>query len=240
MTADHGDISEPAAPKRLRTARLQRHVEGLIDGLITSLPRADELSAVERRGIIARYAAVLEGNFIYWMTAAHLAVASTTARVIVEDNLREEVRDNHPGMLRRFSMAAHAMPTDVDALAVHRPLTNVRLFVGRLSGLSIILMMAFFEGFITRFMPYLADLAGRQGSTEREYTDVHGAVDIVHTEGLFRALEAEMAIAPASLAVTTSLLDGVDALRVLLATIIRPHSDEAVEAGSAIVTEAAA
>ncbi len=37
-------------------------------------------------------------------------------------------------------------------------------------------------------MPYLADLAIRQGSTELEYTDVHGVVDIGHTQGLFSRL----------------------------------------------------
>src|SRR5205823_2891469 len=83
-------------------------------------------SADEQRGIIARYSAVLEGNFIYWMTAAHLAVASDEARAIIEDNLREEVRDNHPGMLRRFAIAAHAVPTDTDASTVYRNLEHVR------------------------------------------------------------------------------------------------------------------
>ena len=240
MTSDLRDTSGRSTPKRSRTARLQRHVEGAIDDLIMSLPGPDGLSALEQRGIIARYAAVLEGNFIYWMTATRLAVTSDTARVIVEDNLREEVRDNHPGMLRRFAIAARALPTDSDALAVHHPLAGVRGFVARLDGLSLLLMMAFFEGFITRFMPYLADLAGRRGSDEREYTDVHGVVDVEHTLGLFRALEAEMGVAPTSLAATTSLLDGVDVLRTLVARIIHPLSDDTAHHAAAIVTEAAA
>ena len=74
-------------------------------------------------------------------------------------------------------MAACAVPTDSDALAVHRNLQNVRRFVARLSGEQIVLMMTFFEAFITRFMPYFADLATRQGSAEQEYTEVHGVVD---------------------------------------------------------------
>jgi hypothetical protein len=227
-------------PGRARTARLERHVDRLIDDLMGALPHPDRLSAEERLGIIARYTAVLEGNFIYWMTAAHLAVASDTARAIVEDNLREEVRDNHPGMLRRFAMAAHAYPTQAEAAAVHCPLENVRRFVGRLSGMSLLLMMAFFEGFITRFMPYLADLARRQGSTEHEYTDVHGAVDIVHTEGLFRALEAEMTVVPTSLAATANLLDGVEALRTLIQDIVRVPAGERAGLPPRMATGAAA
>jgi hypothetical protein len=53
----------------------------------------------------------------------------------------------------------------------------VRLFIGRLSPVPIVVTMAFFEGFIQRFMPYLADLARRQGSSELEYRDVHGVCD---------------------------------------------------------------
>src|SRR5437899_11544992 len=110
-------------------------------------------------------------------------------------------------MIRRFTTAAHHVQPDSDALAVYRRLQSVRLFVGRLSGVKIVLMMAFFEGWITRFMPYLAKLARRQGSTEHEYTDVHGVCDVVHTLELFRALDAEMALAPAPLPPATQLLD---------------------------------
>src|SRR5262249_7727232 len=141
--------------------------------------------------------AVLEGNFIYWMTAAYLAVASEEGRSIIQDNLHEEVRDNHPGMLRKFALAARAIPTDADACAVHRNLENVRGFVARLAARETVLMMAFFEAFITRFMPYLAELATRRGSAEQRYTEVHGVVDVVHAQELFRAFDAELRLAPA-------------------------------------------
>ena len=205
-----------------RTAPLQELIDRAIQDLLASFPDPEELSPDERRGIIARYTAVLEGNFIYWMTAAYLSVASEDARSIIQDNLLEEVRDNHPGMLRRFAMAARAVPTDSDALAVHRNLQNVRLFVGRLSGVKILLMMAFFEGFISRFMPYLAELARRQGSGEQEYTDVHGVCDVVHTQELFRALEGEMALTDDPLPPATQLLEGVERLRVLIRNIVYP------------------
>ena len=211
------------AHKRSLTTPIQEHIDRAIGELIASLPDPEQLVPDERRALIARYAAVLEGNFIYWMTAAHLAVSTDEARAIIEDNLREEVRDNHPGMLRRFALAAHAAPTDADALAVYRNLENVRLFVADLSAVEIVLMMAFFEGFITRFMPYLADLADRQGSAERQYTDVHGVVDVVHTEGLFRALEAEMLRKPDVVEPTPTLFTGVKVLRTLIENVIHPN-----------------
>jgi hypothetical protein len=169
--------------------------------------------------MIARYAAVLEGNFIYWMTATYLSVKAEEARPILIDNLREEVRDCHPAMLRNFTMAARAFPTDQDALAVHTDLTNVRLFLGHLSGVQNLLTMAFFEGYIQQYMAYLAKLAELQGSAERVYTDVHGICDIEHSEGQIRALYAEMAVNP--LDPSADLFEGVDLLRTLLQRINR-------------------
>jgi hypothetical protein len=182
------------------------------------LPDPKKLTAEERRGIIARYTGVLEGNFIYWVTATLLAVQAEEARPILLDNLNEEVRDAHPAMLRRFAIAAHAFPTDTDFLAVTEDLSNVRVFLGRLSSVQSLATMAFFEGFIQRFMGYFADLATAQGSLDMEYTDVHGVCDIAHTEGLFQALSIEMAVNPAE--PEADALEGVYLLRKLLETII--------------------
>ena len=207
-------------PNRSHTAAIQERIDCTVDDLLASLPRAEQLSADERRGMIARYTAVLEGNFIYWMTGAYLSVRSDLARSIIRENLHEEVRDCHPGMLRKFAMAAHAVPRDSDALAVYRSLSNVRLFIGRLSPVPIVVMMAFFEGFIQRFMAYLAELAHRQGSVEQEYTDVHGVCDVAHTKELFRALEAEIALAHDSSAPLEHVFEGVEFLQALIQDIV--------------------
>lgn len=193
----------------------------LIDELIDSLPDPKRLTSDERRGIIARYASVLEGNFIYWMTAAVIAAKAEQSRPILLDNLLEEVRDCHPLMMRKFALAANAFPTEKDHLDVDDDLTRVRLFLGKLSPLSSVLMMGFFEGFIQKFMAYLACLAAEQGSTEFEYTDVHGVCDIEHTEGLFKVLAAEIQLTPPGPDV--DLFEGVTLLRTLIERIIRPE-----------------
>jgi hypothetical protein len=197
---------------------IQQQVDEAIGNLLASLPDPKKLSAEQRRGIIARYTSVLEGNFIYWMTGALLAVKTEQARAIILDNLHEEVRDSHPNMLRKFALAAHAIPTDSDAQAVYRDLTNVRLFVGRLATVPLVITMAFFEGFIQKFMTFLAELAADQGSAEMEYTDVHGVCDIAHTQGLFNALEEEIALDPP--APDTNLFEGVVLLSTLIRTIV--------------------
>jgi len=198
---------------------IQEQIAAIIDDLIAQLPEPERLTSEQRRGIIARYSAVLEGNFIYWMTAAYIAVKSDEVRPILAENLFEEVRDAHPVMLRKFAVAAHAFPTDKDALSIDADLRNVRLFLGKLQGVQSVLTMAFFEGWIQRFMAYLADLAGAQGSSEREYTDVHGVCDITHTAELYRALSLEMAVNPIS--PDADLFEGVDLLRTLIIAIVQ-------------------
>src|SRR5580704_12515855 len=121
-------------PNQSLGTSIRQNIDGAVNDLMAGLPNPEELPADRRRGIISRYTAVLEGNFIYWMTGAYLAVGSEQARLIILSNLLEEVRDSHPRMLRQFAIAAHAVPTDSDAVAIHRDLTNVRLFLGRLSG----------------------------------------------------------------------------------------------------------
>jgi hypothetical protein len=214
----------PPVQDDLVGASLKPQIDGIIEELIASLPAPERLSAGERRGIIARYTAVLEGNFIYWMTATYLSVKSEEARPILLDNLMEEIRDCHPAMLRNFTIAAQAFPTDSDALEVHQDLTNVRLFLGRLSGVQNLLTMAFFEGFIQQFMAYLADLAGAQGSVERVYTDVHGVCDVTHSLELFRAVSVELAVSPIDS--SGDLFEGVDLLRSLILTIIHGHGEK--------------
>jgi len=208
----------PQSQNQSIEASVKPRINKVIDDLIASLPNRDLLTSGQRRGIIARYAAVLEGNFIYWMTATLLSVQSEAARPILLENLYEEVRDAHPAMLRRFAIAARAFPNDLDALAVNKELTDVRLFLGQLSAVQSLATMAFFEGFIQKFMAYLADLAVAQGSVEMEYTDVHGVCDIAHTDGLFRALATEQEINPLDPA--KDVLEGVYLLRNLIDRIM--------------------
>ncbi len=202
---------------------IKHKTNAIIDELIDSLPDPKQLTSEERRGIIARYTSVLEGNFIYWMTAAVLAAKAKQSRPILLENLYEEVHDCHPLMLRKFAVAANAFPTDKDALAVHDDLTKVRQFLGKLSPVKSVLMMGFFEGFIQKFMSFLADLAAEQGSTEMEYTDVHGVCDIEHTAGLFKVLAAEIALTPAE--PDADLFEGVTLLRALIEQVVQPQAE---------------
>lgn len=204
-------------------AGIQETLNQMIDDQMASLPDLRLLSDTERRGIIARYTSVLEGNFIYWMTATLMATKSEEAKPILLENLHEEVTDAHPVMMRKFAVAAHAYPDAADALAVDEALTKMRRFLGKMQAVPSLMTMAFFEGFIQRFMPYLAELAAGLGSSEMEYTDVHGVCDVAHTAGLIQAFEIEKANHP--LAADSDVFEGVDLLRALIDTIVYNHVD---------------
>ena len=74
------------------TVEMETAATAIIDELIDSLPDPKQLTSEERRGIIARYTSVLEGNFIYWMTATVIAAKAEQSRPILLENLYEEVR----------------------------------------------------------------------------------------------------------------------------------------------------
>src|SRR5262249_25277761 len=70
---------------------------------------------------------------------------------------------------------------------------------------------------------YLAHLAADRGSTEMEYTDVHGVCDIEHTAGLFKVLAAEITLTPTE--PDADIFEGVTLLRTLIEQIIRPRAE---------------
>jgi len=161
---------------------------------------------------------VLEGNFIYWMTGAYISVRSDEARAKIMDNLREEVRDCHPRMMRRFAIAAHAN-SDRCGCAGRLSQPDERSLVHRTTvGVPIVVTMAFFEGFIQRFMSYLAELAQRQGSAEMEYTDVHGVCDVTpYSKNSSGPGSGDDARAPLP---EKEMFEGVELLRTLLQSIV--------------------
>jgi len=106
-------------------------------------------------------------------------------------------------------------------LAVNGNLTKMRLFIGKLSPAPILASMAFFEGLIQKFMPYLAELATLQGSKDMEYTDVHGVCDIAHTAGLYQALQEELTSANGSAPKGDAIYEGVDILATLIGNIVK-------------------
>ena len=102
--------SSPVCLLEQPVSSIEDKTTAIIDEVIGSLPDPKKLTGEERRGIIARYTSVLEGNFIYWMTAAVIAAKAEQSRPILLENLYDEVRDCHPLMLRKFRLRPTPSP----------------------------------------------------------------------------------------------------------------------------------
>ncbi len=159
--------------------------------VLSTLPPENSLDANSARMIIRRYAAVFEGNFVSWMSAGVISARSPYARFAATENIWVELRDNHPGMLKTFAVSCGALPHPDDVVTVLVEVDAIRKLVGELSGIKCIALMAFLENTSEVFIPYLASLAHRLGSSNYDYTNVHGKADALHAEQFLKALEEE-------------------------------------------------
>ena len=144
------------------------------------------------RKTIAQYVAAFEGNFAAWMGAAAVSAKSHEAKRLVEENLTDELRDNHADLLRDFAKAAGAEPSIEDYHSVEPAVSKVRNLIAEMSGLKTLTLIAVLEAtFATEDVPFLEGLAGKLWVTNHPYTRLHAAVDIKHAEQLRSALGEE-------------------------------------------------
>lgn len=149
-------------------------------------------SSEEIKRIVGRYCATFEGNFITWLAGALISCRSLQSKHAVELNLFDEIREDHPSMLRNFAKNVYAEPTKEDYQYVEMEVANVRTMIASLSGLKSIALLAFLENTSEVFIPHLAKLAKKLNATEFTYTEAHGVADIAHAQLFLEALSDEM------------------------------------------------
>jgi len=155
------------------------------------LGNVEFVSEHDAKRTIAKYTAAIEGNFIPWMSAAVIHSRSLQAEYAAKENLEVELGDDHPGMLRQFSIDAHAEPTLDDYRSVQDAVKSIRNLSREGSGLVAITVIATLENTSAAFIPFLAGLAKKRGSKNLTYTDIHGGADIEHANQFIWALEYE-------------------------------------------------
>jgi len=160
------------------------------------LPAESTLTDAERRRILRRYAAAISGNFISWMAAAITCCRSVEGRYAAEENVRVEVAENHPGMLRNFVLGSGAVPAPDDYAYVDCYVTDVQREVSQMSGLFLTCLLGILENTSAEFIPWLAAISKSLGNQDFQYTDVHGLADVGHAEQFRWALEKESALYP--------------------------------------------
>jgi len=155
------------------------------------LKPVETVSVAEAKDIIGRYTAAVEGNFVPWMAAAAIYARSPQGEYAAKENLDVEIRDNHQGMLREFARHADAEPSLGHYQVVDEVVTSMRSLIGGGNGLQALTVMAMLENTSSVFIPYLAELAKKRGSTHLHYTDIHGEADSEHARQFIWAVEHE-------------------------------------------------
>ena len=110
-----------------------------------TLPTLAWLSNDQKRRILKRYVAALEGNFLAWMAATSITCRSMKSRYAADQNLWDEISEDHPGMLREFAKSADAEPDAADFDAVAYQVSEIRRLVSELSGLKNIPLLTTLE-----------------------------------------------------------------------------------------------
>lgn len=158
------------------------------------LPAIEKVSKQQATKIIQRYTASIEGNFLSWMGGASISARSVLSKFAADENLWVEIKDNHPGMLRRFAQDCKAEPNSEDYRYAEKEVNEVRRIVADLSGIKTITLMATLENTSSAFIPFLAELGKKVGCTNFTYTDVHGEADIEHANQFLEALTDEQSL----------------------------------------------
>lgn len=170
---------------------LKEKFNRITEDIARQLPEVENIPVEKCRQIIRRYTAAFEGNFVSWMGATAISTRSVEGRYASAENLYVEMRDNHAGMLRDFAISVQAEPDEEDYKDMYVGVTEIRNLVSEMSGLKNLALMATLESTSAAFIPWLAKIAQKCGSTNLHYTDVHGEADIEHANQFVWALEHE-------------------------------------------------
>lgn len=155
--------------------------------------RITNLGLVER-SLLQTYTAGVAGHFQVLLGTISPFVASNEARAAVTDNILCEMKHDHYGMLMRFALDSHAMPTTADHLYVEpsrKGLFDHVFSENEHIGLRGVAALATLESVSAIFIPTLAALAKSQGCTNFTYTNVHGEADAAHSDAFVKGLHGE-------------------------------------------------
>ncbi len=161
------------------------------ESVTTLLQPLDSLNEEDQRKILKRYCAAMEGNFISWMAGASISSRSVQGKHASDENLWEELTQDHPSMLRKLAKESGCEPEPQDHTYIENEVQEIRRMVAEMSGLKSLALMTFLENTSVVFIPYLSQLAEDLGCSDTTYTDLHGEADLEHAEQFQEALGYE-------------------------------------------------
>lgn len=111
------------------------------------------------------------------------------ARRIVDDNMRDEVAQDHVGMAIRFAAAAGAFPDWRNEQHMEPICDRIRQLMSDPASAAKygIALLAMLENTSLVFIPDMEERAKRRGSKDLQFTQVHGMADEEHAKALCKA-----------------------------------------------------
>jgi len=164
-----------------------------------SLLPLETLTPEQAGSILAQYRLAVEPNFIAWMMQARQYAQSERAKAVLEQNLHDEITQDHPAMLRAFATSCGVIPTRQAYQKVAEPVLDLWRLFGETNSLQNLVVAMILENTSPIFIPYLAQIGKKLGCQDFTYTHVHGVADIQHARELYEGALEEMSFVAAPL-----------------------------------------
>lgn len=165
----------------------------LINHLIDTAKEIIAASSNDDRTILGRYGAYGIDSFTNMMGWSLANARNELTRYTIQENLRCEKEQDHPGLLYHLLCQAKAAPTAEDVAHMEPVMRQIRDFQRktRTIGLFGTLHFTMIENTSLVFVPDVGERAKRRGATDFTYINIHGDADAAHASAFIQASIAE-------------------------------------------------
>jgi len=175
----------------MNSKKLLEKIESAKNEFVNTLPK-EELNKEKAKIIIKRQVAAFEWNFIIWLSSILITAKSNKAKQETKENLAEELKDNHAGLLRSFAKSWDSLPDKKDFEFLEKEIWEIRELISEMSGLKNLVLMTILEDTASDCMLYLNKAAKIIGATDTRYADMHYTLDLKHSQDFKDSLVEEI------------------------------------------------
>ncbi len=155
------------------------------------LPSIATLESEVLTDIVLTFADTIRPTFIPLLTLTWLRATSSEAQRACRENLQDELKDDHPGMLDRFVAPLRSTEPNYARRMEAKQRADALLTYTQRSALYGVSVLALLEHTSAAFIPWLGDAGRKLKLADFTYIQVHGEADIAHAEDLTQALVHE-------------------------------------------------
>lgn len=165
----------------------------LIKYLIDESKNIIGASALDDRTILGRYGAYGIDSFTNMMGWSLANARNELTRYTIEENLRCEKEQDHPGLLYHLLREANAAPTEADIAYMEAIMCQLRDYQRQTKtiGLFGTLHFTMIENTSLVFVPDIGERAKRRGAKDLTYINIHGDADAAHATAFIQASMSE-------------------------------------------------